>query len=56
MNKQSLLLVPMVVFLAMGVMVAVAGAQDDPGTSFAAPAMQGAAPQSPASSGEVTGK
>ncbi len=56
MNKQSLLLVPMVVFLAMGVMVAVAGAQEDPGTSFAAPAMQGAAPQSPASSGEVTGK
>ena len=56
MNKQALLLVPMVVFLAMGVMVTVAGAQEDPGTSFAAPAMQGAAPQSPASSGEVTGK
>ena len=56
MNKQSLLLVPMVVFLAMGLMVAVAGAQEDPGTSFAAPAMQGAAPQSPFSSGEVTGK
>ncbi|MGO9120650.1 MAG: Spy/CpxP family protein refolding chaperone, partial [Desulfomonilaceae bacterium] len=28
----------------------------DPGTSFAAPAMQGATPQSPASSGEVAGK
>ena len=56
MKKQALLLVPMVAFLAMGVMVGIAGAQDNPGTSFAAPAMQGAAPQSPASSGEVTGK
>jgi Spy/CpxP family protein refolding chaperone len=56
MNKQSLLLLPMVVFVAMGMMVAVAVAQDDPGTSFAAPAMAGATPQSPASSGEVTSK
>jgi len=55
MKKQTLLLVPMVVFLAMGVMASVAVAQDDPGTLFAAPAMQGAAPQSPASSGEVAG-
>src|SRR5271157_6405040 len=47
MNKQALLLMPM---------VGIAGAQDDPTASFAAPAMQGAAPQSPASSGEVTGK
>ena len=56
MKKQALLLAPMVAFLAMGVMLAVAGAQDNPGTSFAAPAMQGAAPQSPAQSGQVTGR
>ncbi|MGO9120502.1 MAG: hypothetical protein ACLQPD_23170, partial [Desulfomonilaceae bacterium] len=56
MNKQALLLMSMVAMLAMGVMVGIAGAQEDPGTSFAAPAMQGATPQSPASSGEVAGK
>ena len=48
MNKQASLLLPMVAFLAMGVMAVIAGAQDNPGTSFAAPAMQGAAPQSAA--------
>ncbi len=56
MNKRRLLVLSMVALLAMGVMVAIAGAQDNPGKSFAAPALQGAAPQSPASSGEVTGK
>ena len=56
MNKQASLLLSMVAFLAMGVMVGIAAAQDDPSTSFAARAMQGAAPQSPASSGQVTGK
>ncbi len=56
MKKQALLLLPMVALLAMGVMVGIAGAQDNPGASFVAPAMQGAAPQSPAQSGQVTGK
>lgn len=56
MNKQALLLVPMVALLVMVPMVASAGAQDDPGTSFAAPAMQGAATQSPSSSGQLTGR
>ncbi len=56
MNKQALLLVPMVALLVMMPMVASASAQDDPGTSFAAPAMQGAAAQSPSSSGQLTAR
>ncbi|MGO9570717.1 MAG: Spy/CpxP family protein refolding chaperone [Desulfomonilaceae bacterium] len=56
MNKQTLLLVPMVALLVMVPMVASSGAQDDPGMSFAAPAMQGAAAQSPSSSGQLTGR